>query len=164
MFLHGLRILNQMVQEGVLDRLVAVTQYPEIMRYAASHSIPARFNPDSSRGISSSISIGLSRFDRNRCLPFSRGRSALSYQIQHHILGYGLDCQQKGHRMSLLEGFHGKSRFVFFQVLSRTADLKRGYGREKSCKKIWRRCLAVRGRTGKGIGRFGYTNRNILTS
>lgn len=60
MFLHSLRILNQMVQEGVLDRLVAVTQYPEIMRYAASHSIPARFNPDSSRGISSSISIGLS--------------------------------------------------------------------------------------------------------
>ncbi len=60
MFLHGLDILNQMVQEGVLDRLVAVTQYPEIMRYAASHSIPARFNPDSSRGISSSISIGLS--------------------------------------------------------------------------------------------------------
>lgn len=60
MFVHGLRLLSQMRQEGVLSNLAVVTQYPEIMQYAASHDLTAIMHPNSRLGISSSISLGLS--------------------------------------------------------------------------------------------------------
>lgn len=61
MFTHGLSLLSTIVLEGVLDDLVIVTQYPEIQKYAIEQKILSVFNPDSRKGISSSISLGLSQ-------------------------------------------------------------------------------------------------------
>ena len=60
MFMHGLSLLTKIVQEGVLDNLVVVTQYQEIMRYAKNQNLFAVLNSDSDKGISTSISLGLS--------------------------------------------------------------------------------------------------------
>lgn len=59
MYLHLLDRLQQIWQEGKVRSLTVVTQYQEIAEEMRRRQIPAVINPDSSRGIASSLGLGL---------------------------------------------------------------------------------------------------------
>lgn len=58
MFEHIIDEINQM-EPGILAEKIVVTQYEEVKEYARNAGYQVVINPDSSRGISSSIHLGL---------------------------------------------------------------------------------------------------------